>query len=139
MPSVAVNLPESLYRRLERLAEPMGRPVESLVVQALADSLPPLPDDLPVEVREALVSLETLDDERLWQMVRAMATPAQQERLIELQEKHRQSVATPAEEDERARLSQAADLVMLRKAYAAVLLKWRGHQLPTVAELADSA
>ena len=138
LPSVAVHLPEPLYRRLERLAEPTGQPVESLVVQALSDSLPPLPDGLPVEVREALMSLEVYDDAHLWQAVHAMGTVEQQERLVELQEKDRQSVATPAEEDERARLVYEADLVMLRKAYAAVLLKWRGHQLPAVAELAAS-
>ena len=33
------------------------------------------------------------------------------------------------------RLAQEADLLALRKAYAAVLLKWRGHRLPSLAEL----
>jgi hypothetical protein len=32
-------------------------------------------------------------------------------------------------------LRQKADQLMLRKAYAYVLLKWRGHRLPTLAEL----
>jgi hypothetical protein len=42
------------------------------------------------------------------------------------------------EPDERAtleRLTQEADLRTLRKAYAAVLLKWRGHRLPGLTEL----
>ncbi len=32
-------------------------------------------------------------------------------------------------------LVQEADLRTLRKAYDGVLLKWRGHRLPTLAEL----
>jgi hypothetical protein len=32
-------------------------------------------------------------------------------------------------------LQKQADLVMLRKARAAVLLRFRGHRLPTLAEL----
>lgn len=31
--------------------------------------------------------------------------------------------------------SKAAKVLMFRKAYAALLLKWRGEQIPTLAEL----
>jgi hypothetical protein len=34
-----------------------------------------------------------------------------------------------------ALMAHEADLLVLRKAYAGVLLKWRGHKVPTLAEL----
>src|SRR6266545_111576 len=89
--TIPIQVPEALYRRLERLAALTHRPVESLVVQTLSSSIPPLPDDLPPPTRDAQTSLD--------------------------------------------RLTQDADLRTLRKAYAAVLLKWRGHRLPTLADL----
>jgi hypothetical protein len=42
---------------------------------------------------------------------------------------------TNAEQERLASLQQQADLVMLRKARAAVLLRFRGKRLPTLAEL----
>ena len=44
-----------------------------------------------------------------------------------------------AEREQLAILQQQADLVMLRKARAAVLLRFRGKRVPTLAELGQLA
>ena len=46
---------------------------------------------------------------------------------------------TDAEREQLALLQQLADLVMLRKARAAVLLRFRGKRVPTLAELSQLA
>jgi hypothetical protein len=132
---VTIQVPQTLYDRLERLARLTRRPVESLIAQTLSTSLPLLPDDLPAEQREALLALESLDDEQLWQIEGATFPAAQYQQFSDLREKSRIGGLTTAEQDSLARLATAADLLALRKAYAAVLLKWRGHQLPSLATL----
>lgn len=95
--TVAVQVPEAIYRRLERLAALTSRPLESLVAQALSSGMPPLPDDL--------------------------------------RERRRAGIITEPEQHALTSMAHEADLLMLRKAYAGVLLKWRGQKVPTLAEL----
>lgn len=132
---VAIQMPPNLYRRLERLAELTRRPVESLIVQTLEAGVPPLPDDLPEKIRDDLMALEGLDDESLWQVARSTVDPEQQAQHNLLLEKNRSETITEAEREMLTQLRQEADQLMLRKAYAYVLLKWRGYRLPTLAEL----
>ena len=132
---VTIQVSQTLYDRLERLARLTRRPVESLIAQTLSTSLPLLPDDLPADQREALLVLESLDDEQLWQIEGATFPDTEYQRFAELREKSRGSGLTPPEQDTLNRLTTASDLLALRKAYAAVLLKWRGHRLPSLAAL----
>ena len=133
--TLTIQVPERLYRRLERLAALSGRPLESLVTQTLSASIPPLPDDLPSPTRDALTSLEALSDDELWQIVSSGISEAEYEQFSQLRAKRRAGTLDPDEQATFERLSQEADLRTLRKAYGAVLLKWRGHHLPTLAEL----
>lgn len=132
---VTVQVPQPLYERLERLARLTHRPVESLIAQTLSTSLPLLPDDLPAEQREALAALEILTDEQLWQIEGATFPEEQYAQFAELREKSRSGDLTASEQGILDQLTAAADLLTLRKAYAAVLLKWRGHRLPSLAAL----
>ncbi len=58
--TIAIQVPQPIYDRLERFAKLTSRPVESLVLQALSTSLPLLPDDLRPAQRDALLALEEL-------------------------------------------------------------------------------
>ena len=133
--SVTIQVPQPLYHRLERLAELTQRPLESLVVQALSSSIPLLPDDLPPAMRDELVALERLGDEDLWEVARSTFPEEQYEQLALLREKQHADTITVTEQAVLDQLSRAADLLTLRKAYASVLLKWRGYRLPTLPEL----
>jgi hypothetical protein len=136
---MAIEMPQPLYRRLERLSELTRRPLEDLVVQTLAAGVPPLPDDLPPEMRDDLLTLEGMDDDALWQIARSEISPEQQEQHSLLLEKNRSGIITEAEREVLVQLRQEADQLMLRKAYAYVLLRWRGYRLPTLAELEAQA
>src|SRR4051812_2125055 len=98
----------------------------SLITQTLSANIRPLPDDLPAPTRDALTSLEALNDDDLWQMVRSSMPEAEYEQFTALRAKRRAGTIAPDEQAILDRLTQEADLQMLRKAYAAVLLKWRG-------------
>jgi len=130
-----VQIPVSLYQRLERLAKLTNRSLERVVEQTLTAGIPPLPDTLPNESRDDLIVLEALDDTALWQVTQSTVSPEQQEQISQLLEKNSLGTLTASEQTRLDDLQRQADRLMLRKAYAYVLLKWRGHRLPTLAEL----
>ena len=125
--TVTLRLPDDLYRRIEKLASLMGSPMEGIIVRMLASSLPPLPDDFAPETRDALQRLELLSDDELVAYEKATLFRADYARLTKLRERRANGDITADEQTELERLMQAADTLTLQKAYAAVLLKWRGR------------
>lgn len=132
--TVTLELPQTIYLPARRMAEVTNRPLEDLLVCALEASLPPL-DGLPSELVEDLVGLESLDDESLRQVMVSKVPTAQQDELDRLLRKNQAGTLTEQERQKLDRLQREADRVMLRKARAAVLLRFRGHRLPTLEEL----
>ncbi|HEX6797578.1 MAG TPA: hypothetical protein VF116_07685 [Ktedonobacterales bacterium] len=136
--TITIHLPDDLYRRLERLAGLTKQPLEGLIVKTLSANLPALPDDLPSATRDALQALEGLSDAELWQRAQATFPQDQYERLTQLRERRHEGTLIADEREELGRLLAAADLLTLEKAYAAVLLRWRGHRLPSLAALSTA-
>jgi len=132
--TVTLELPQTIYLPARRMAEATNRPLEDLLVNALQVSLPPL-DGLSPKLVEGLVELENLDDESLGQVMLGKVPAAQQRELDRLLRKNQAGMLTEQERRKLDRLQREADLVMLRKARAAVLLRFRGHRLPTLEEL----
>ncbi|NOT56578.1 MAG: hypothetical protein HOP18_18420 [Deltaproteobacteria bacterium] len=135
---VAIPMPPLLYQRLQRLAVLTHRPLESLVLQALDTNVPPLLEEMPEQIRTDLAALEQLTDEALRQVASSHWDAQQHTRYSTLVEKERAGTLTPAEQKTLEELYHDANCQMLRKAYANALLKWRGHQLPTLAQLEAS-
>lgn len=127
--TITIHLPDDLHKRLERLAHLTGQPVEGLIVRTLSSNLPPLPEDLSPAARDALQALERLDNTELLQLTYAKLPNDQYEQLMMLREERREGTLTPKEDATLTRLLEDADLLTLKKAYAAVLLKWRGQLL----------
>lgn len=134
--TLALQMPEPLYLRLQRLAALTHRPMESLVLQALEAQIPPLLEDMPAPIRSDLMALETLDDTTLQQVAQGVWRSEQHAQYTALLDKERAGTLTPAEQVTLGALYQDANGHMLRKAYANALLTWRGHPLPTLAEFA---
>jgi hypothetical protein len=137
--TVPVQIPRSLYRRLERLAGLTHRPVEEVVTRTLDSNLPPALETWPDDLRVELLSMESLSDDDLWVIARSTASAEQQELQRQLLDKNGAGTITEAERRMLAQLGRTADQRMVRKAYAYVLLKWRGHRLPTLDELESQA
>jgi len=114
--TLSINVPDQLLDRLHRLARASDRPVEELVVSALDESVPRPPPNLPQEICEELSLLETLSNRDLVEVAQSTLKA-----------------------DEVPSLYQPGDVTdrsALRKAYALVLLKWRGRPLPELDRLA---
>ncbi|HLY29913.1 MAG TPA: hypothetical protein VKQ36_02685 [Ktedonobacterales bacterium] len=129
METITITMPDALYHRLERVAELTHQPLEGVIMKTLSATLPLLPDDLPPATRDALQALESLDDEMLQEQARATLPTGQYKQLTALRDKRRDGTLSPKDEEKLEQLLQAADLLTLKKAYATVLLKWRGRRL----------
>jgi len=95
-------------------------------------------DDAPAEFQADLAALDRLDDEALWHLARSRKKAADMERYQELLDKNANGFLTPAEREELTNLRVEYDRMMLCKAHAAALLRWRGHQAPPAERWQDA-
>jgi hypothetical protein len=129
---VTVELPLPLYRFLARLAEQTHQPLEELVAQSVAGNLPPSVDNAPVEIQADLLALQGLAVDELKQVANEQIGEKQRKRHLQLLEKN---ILTDDEQHELSELRRQADVLMLRKAYAWAVLRWRGHPIPRLEEI----
>ena len=129
-----IRLPLAAAHRLRRVAEISRRPVDEVVADTLRASLPPLLEDVPPTFRDDLASLESLPTVVLRQQLRTLVDPGQLARYDVLLDANAAGALDAAGQQELAALRADADRVMFRKAYAALLLKWRGERIPTLVE-----
>lgn len=133
--TLTIHLPASAARRLRRVAEIARRPVDEVLAETLNATLPPLLEDVPAAFQADLARLESLPSEALHEHMRAVLRPENVTRYETLQGIRAERRLTEAEQQEWESLRFEADALMFRKAYAAVLLKWRGERIPTMVEL----
>lgn len=129
--TVTLQIPEILYQRLANTARATQRPLEEVILHALQIGSPPEWDNVPPEFQADLAALDKLDDTTLWQIARSHKTAAEMERYNTLLASNSSGTLAEAKRLELMALRQEADRFMLLKAQAAVLLRWRGHRVPT--------
>lgn len=132
---LTIDLPESAFKRLSRLAELTNQPLSNLVIQSITGNLPPAIEMAPAEIRTELLALQTLSVEALRQIAQSQIPPDQQERHIALLERNQESSLSEAEQQELQQLSQAADQLMLKKAHACAMLRWQGQPIRDLRQL----
>ena len=134
--TITLTLPGDVLQPAQRVAQATKQSVEDLLVKALQAVLPTL-EGLAPDVVQHLVALESLDDQALWRVMLETVPFDQQHRLHDLLLRNQAGMLTESEHEQLAVLQQQADLVMLRKARAAVLLRFRGKRVPTLTELSQ--
>ncbi|KAA0223415.1 hypothetical protein EDS67_25825 [candidate division KSB1 bacterium] len=127
--SVTLEVPENIYASAQRTAKAVRRSLEEVLVTALKTSLPPL-DDLPVELLTELTALEHLDNSRLLALAQSTLPHTQQRKLSRLLRKNQAGKLNEREQLVLEALAAESERLMLRKARAYALLKWRGSALP---------
>lgn len=128
--NVTLQLPESLYVRLQHAAQAMRQPLNDVLVRAVEVGSPPVWDDVPAAFQADLAALDRLDDDSLWRIARGTQLAQDWERYQDLLNKNANETISVEERDELANMRTEADRFMLRKAHAVSLLRWRGHQIP---------
>lgn len=132
--AITVELPEEVYRHVKRAAEGMKRPVERVLASIVQGATPSL-EKVPAQYRSDLESMETLGDEELWKIAESRVPAEHQRRLERLLEHSQSGELTAREQQTLTRQGNEADRLTLRKSYAYLLLKYRGHRIPSLAEL----
>lgn len=132
--AITLTLPDLLFEPVQRIARATNQPVEAVLLKALQVSLPPL-DGLPGDIVDALEGLEELDSASLDRVMREQVSAEEQGEMAELSDRLQAGEASEADIARLNVLRGHADRVMLRKARAAVILRFRGERIPTEAEL----
>ena len=132
---LTIELPEPVFRQLARIAEATQQSVEVLAAQSVVSNLPPFVDNASAEMQPELLKMQNLGVEELLAIANATVERSQHERHVELLDKNKEGSLTSEERQELTDLRLAADRLMLRKAYAWSVLRWRGHRIPPLKEL----
>lgn len=131
---ITIELPELVLRQLTTIAEATHQPIEMLVRQSVLNNLPPSLDNAPPELQQELLTMQTFSSEQIQSIAQSQVEPLQFDRHTTLLEKNTESSLTPEEYQELSNLRQSADQLMLRKAYAWSILRWRGQRIPNLNE-----
>ena len=133
-PVLHLELPDDIYEHLRRAAEGTNQPLEKALLNIVRGATPSL-EKVPPEYRPELEALEDLSDQELWTMARTPLPSAKQRRLDSLLSKNQQGQLSDRERQVLAGLRADADRRMLRRSYAYLLLKYRGHRIPNLGDL----
>jgi hypothetical protein len=127
--TVAVQIPESLYHRLEQAAIKLQKPVENLLVETLQAALFTV-DEIPEQIQAEIAILDNLDETALHDIAASEMIPQDQEMIEQLLDLQGFRPLSDEETDQLNRLRNEYGRVLLRKARAFALLAERGHPLP---------
>jgi hypothetical protein len=130
-PVLTLELPEDVYESVRRAAKGMNQPLEQALVSIVRAATPSL-EKVPPEYRAALQAMEDLGDDELRRISRSRLAPARQRRLERLLDKNQRGELTDRDRHALGELRRDGDRLMLQRAYAALLLKYRGHRVPNL-------
>ncbi len=134
--TIILDLPDNFLQPLKRTAKATKQPIEKILLNVLQSSLPPI-GDLLKDFVENLTSLESLENSELKAVLMEKVPIKIQVNISDLLAKKKEQALTNTESKALERLQKQADLTMLRKARAAVLLRFRGVRIPTISELSQ--
>lgn len=129
--TVTLNMPESVYQRAKQAADVLKRPVEDVIVDTLASTLPSL-DDVPAEMVGELAAMAHLSNEALQGLVNNVMPEERQELLHDLLDEQGRGELDESGKRELAALMAEYGRHMLRRARAVALLIARGRPVPTL-------
>ncbi len=127
--AVTLNLPDILYQRAKQTADALERPLEDVIVNALATTLP-APEDVPSEMAGELTAMAQLSDEALLGLANSLLPAARQELLDSLLDQQERGELDEAGQRELKALLAECGRHVLRRAEAVALLLARGRSAP---------
>lgn len=130
--SVTLSLPDSLMQRAKTAADALHRPVEEVLTDMLAATLPDVAD-APPETQADLAGMTWLSSQELWEVARSEMPTERQQRLQDLVDLQSERPLSLEEEEVLETLRREYGRIMLFKARAYALLSLRGG-LPLLAD-----
>ena len=126
MATLTLEVSDSLLTRARETTQALERPLEEVLVGALAVGLPDV-HGAPETVRNELLEMTFLDEESLWRIAKYEVASTDQRELQALLDVQRRPVVQ-REEVRLQALRESYGKAMLRKARALALLSLRGGQ-----------
>lgn len=133
--SLSIRLPEALYEQLFETARATAQPLETVVLQSIRVGAPPDLAKVPERFRNDLRALNHLDTSVLWRVAQTELEADRVRGYEALLAKNQQEALSDEERAQLDQLREMSDLLMLRRAYAYALLKWRGQRIPPLQDL----
>jgi NADP-dependent 3-hydroxy acid dehydrogenase YdfG len=126
--TVTLKIPDEMYQRLELNAQATQCSIEAILALVLKVGSPPQWDDVPEEFQPDLQDLDGLTDEALHQLASASKIECELDHYDDLLEINATGSLPMSEQQELESLRKESERFMLRKAQAAVLIRWRGYK-----------
>ena len=128
--TITINLSDTLYRQLKRVAVLTRQPTEAIVAQSLAHSLPPLLEEIPFQYQPDVYPLLQMSDAELQKEAKRTFPAGRWAKYEALLDKKKTAVLTAEEQRHLDALRREADVLTFRRGYAAILLKRHGRFVP---------
>ena len=129
--TVTIDLPASVYERLQRRARQANRSLEA-ELRAVVTAAVPAPENLPEDLAKAVEALDLLSDRELWQAAESRLDPEAVEHLEALHLKRQDEGLTEEELSVEQLLIRRYERNLLVRAKAAAVLRARGHDVSTL-------
>ena len=126
--TIQLDLPETVYRQIQRAAEKTHRPFNDVLIEAVS-AVAPVMEMPPSPLRTALAQMAYLNDAALWQAARATIQQPERERMEALHDQLQRTGLSIQERQEEQKLLALYQETILVRAQAAVLLKQRGYDI----------
>ena len=139
--AITLNLPEVVYRRAELAARSLKRPLEEVLIETLATTLPQpsLSNDVPAGMVVEIATMAGLSDEALLGLVNSLLPAERQAALSQLLDQQGRGELDQAGERELSELTAECGRHLLRRAKAVALLMARGRLAPELLPLPSEA
>ena len=131
MQAITLSMPEAIYQRAKHAADLLQKPMEEVIVNTLASTLPLL-DDIPAEMASEVAAMAQLSDEALQGMANGTMPMERQELLHNRLDEQGRGALDEAGQRELTALMAESGRAMLRRAKAVALLMARGRTVPAV-------
>ncbi len=132
---INLQLPAALHQRLVEVAHASQQSLTEVIIQSIQTGLPPGLEHVPERFQDDLRTLNQLNDNLLWEISTHDLSDDKAKLYEQLLVKNQQGQLTENEQLTLDTLRDEADLLMLRRAYATGVLKWRGHRIPKLDDL----
>ncbi len=131
--SITLNVPETLYEQIRRVAQHNRRSVDDIMLEAIM-AVVPVAEANAASLHSPLAQMAYLNDAALWQASRTAMSADQRERLALLHDKQQREGLTDDERAEEQALLQLYRETMLVRAQAVAVLKQRNYDVSNPAE-----
>ena len=128
--AITINVSDTMYEQLRRAASLFHRPTETIIVESLRHTLPPLFEDIPPDYQGEVFPLLSMSDQELLHEAEQVFPHDRWQDYEALLERKKTGAIASDEENMLSVLRHEADSLTFRRSYAMVLLKRRGYRVP---------